>query len=367
MFITVYRLRFSLIRRINTVVRKCKKCVRRGERVTPSVFLNFKRCIMKNTIAIFLILIGILSCKTKEITVKDGRVVSFNRVPPNGIFINDTLICDETELANTDYREYLYWVSRVFGYDSQTYQDALPDTMASYNYILKNIDNKDVLKKLYTYDSGEIYFHHPSYNDYPVIGLTYEQAANYSNWRTNIVFQMMLINSNLIEVHIHPDSTNYFTVEKYAAGHYFNYKPPKGLYVARFRLPTVEEWELCTKQKNSDDWGVDSTNQLAKKFKKSGWTLFKTKEDLLTALKNEEEQKSERRFLIPFTAPVRSLIPNRLFNMVGNVAEMTSIKGIAKGGSWAHPLEECKIKNTIRYDKPEAWLGFRNVCTWEKL
>ena len=323
---------------------------------------------MKNTIAIFLILIGILSCKTKEITVKDGRVVSFNRVPPNGIFINDTLICDETEIANTDYREYLYWVSRVFGYNSQTYQDALPDTMASYNYIIKNIDNRDVLKKLYTYDSGEIYFRHPSYNNFPVIGLTYEQAVKYSNWRTNVVFEVMLIHSDLIKIHTNLDSTNYFTVERYISGQYFNYKAPKGLYVARFRLPTIEEWESCVKQQNGDDWGIDAASKVVQKYKRKSPNLFMTKEHFSEALKKATDTTSQQ-VLVPFTKPVLSLFnyANKPYNMIGNVAEMTATKGIAKGGSWAHPLEECKIKNTIRYDKPEAWLGFRNVCTWEKL
>ena len=37
---------------------------------------------------------------------------------------------DESEVTNADYREYLYWVRRVYdyGYYPQIYQSALPDT-----------------------------------------------------------------------------------------------------------------------------------------------------------------------------------------------------------------------------------------------
>ncbi len=37
---------------------------------------------------------------------------------------------DETEVTNTDYREYLYWTNRVFGPNyPQVYVKALPDTL----------------------------------------------------------------------------------------------------------------------------------------------------------------------------------------------------------------------------------------------
>lgn len=48
-----------------------------------------------------------------------------------------------------------------------------------------------------------------------------------------------------------------------------------------------------------------------------------------------------------------------LYNLRGNVAEMTSVKGIAKGGSCAHFAAEAAAGNTQEYSKPELWLGFR--------
>ena len=48
-----------------------------------------------------------------------------------------------------------------------------------------------------------------------------------------------------------------------------------------------------------------------------------------------------------------------LFNFQGNVSEMTSIKGIAKGGSCFHPASEANKGKIQTYTKPEIWLGFR--------
>jgi hypothetical protein len=52
------------------------------------------------------------------------------------------------------------------------------------------------------------------------------------------------------------------------------------------------------------------------------------------------------------------------YSLKGNVAEMTSIKGIAKGGSYAHYASESTLKNNQIYTKPEPWLGFR---VWYKV
>jgi len=47
------------------------------------------------------------------------------------------------------------------------------------------------------------------------------------------------------------------------------------------------------------------------------------------------------------------------YNLIGNVAEMTSIKGIAKGGSFNHYAIEIGENKVQTYTKPEPWLGFR--------
>jgi formylglycine-generating enzyme required for sulfatase activity len=50
------------------------------------------------------------------------------------------------------------------------------------------------------------------------------------------------------------------------------------------------------------------------------------------------------------------------YNMQGNAAEMTSTKGIAKGGSYLQTASECLPEAVQRYEKPEKWLGFRIIA-----
>lgn len=323
---------------------------------------------MKNLVQVFLILTGLQSCSTFTFTVKNDEVVSFKRFVPNGIFVNDTLICDQSELTVLDYREYMSWIGQTYGFNSYTYAMTLPDTMVGYNFFKKNHAGDDSI--VYSeVPLTESYFNNPAYNEFPMIGITYEQAISYSNWRSDITLQMMLLNSKLIKLHIMPDSSTCFTASRYLAGQYYNYKPPKNLLIPKFRLPSIEEWELCSKHKNGDDWGIDSTTRSLKKYKQYGGNLFLTKE-LFTLVQQRKVQLEEPNYKdrTPYCVDVRSLFQdtNQLYNLIGNVAEMTSTKGVAKGGSWFHALSESKIKSSIIYKEPEAWLGCRNVCTWVK-
>ncbi|MDP2386641.1 MAG: SUMF1/EgtB/PvdO family nonheme iron enzyme [Bacteroidota bacterium] len=51
-----------------------------------------------------------------------------------------------------------------------------------------------------------------------------------------------------------------------------------------------------------------------------------------------------------------------LYNMPGNAAEMTSEKGIAKGGSYLQVAKECSPEAIQYYNKPEKWLGLRLIA-----
>ena len=68
---------------------------------------------------------------------------------------------DETELKNVDYREYLYWLRRVYKSYPEVYRKALPDTL--------------VWRSPTGFNDSYVqyYFRHPAYNNYPVVGVNW--------------------------------------------------------------------------------------------------------------------------------------------------------------------------------------------------
>ena len=71
---------------------------------------------------------------------------------------------DETEISNQDYREFTYWLQRVYPGDQQKINSALPDTTLWRSELAYNepyIQN---------------YFRHPAYSDYPVVDVYKRQS-----------------------------------------------------------------------------------------------------------------------------------------------------------------------------------------------
>ena len=281
--------------------------------------------------------------------------------PPPGTTPVTSFFMDKQEITNLDYREYLAWLGMVFGKDSEQYRQALPDTT--------------VWRADLTYNEPfvEHYLQHPAYENYPVVGVSYEQAVLYCAWRTDRVYERDLVKAGVIPSSSAcltegkpnpaapaPNSTQYFTVERYLAGQYLGLKPNKTIPVPRYRLPTEEEWELAASGKLDATlfpYGYDlSDKKIATQLRK-GRHLFHTKR----AVKLHNGPNG-------FCAmPAGAGLPNGygLYNAVGNAAEMIEEKGMCKGGSYAHQLEESRITGRLTYEKPASWLGFRCVCVWE--
>jgi formylglycine-generating enzyme required for sulfatase activity len=221
------------------------------------------------------------------------------RIPPGTVQITETFFVDECEVSNFSWLEYVLWTKNFYGADSPEYLAALPDT----SVWLK--DNNEMYYSLY--------FWHPAFRDYPVVGISYEQALEFCKWRTERVKQF-----------IHLGCKKDWEIE--------------------YRLPTKKEWE-----------SLHVTLQNIERLQKEK-VSFNLKDT--TSLKNAHHDNAD------VTAPVFSYKPNsfKIYNLIGNVAEMVEEKNICKGGSWKHFPSEAYPGKDISYEKPEAWLGFRCVC-----
>ena len=225
--------------------------------------------------------------------------------PPGTVKIVENFFFDTGEMTNIDWKEYLSDLKIKHGEDSEIYKAALPDTLvwrseSSYNDPYVNA-----------------YFQHPSYDYYPVVGISHEQAKAYCIWRTEAVKIMMEAND------INPVNFQYQT-----------------------------EWELVANAGYSD--------KQKKSFKKQN-KRYKGKAKPCNMKFEDEAGKNVARI----TSHHKRFIPNKynVYNIYGNVAEMISEPGIAMGGSWQDKYEEIVPTNKpLRYDSPNRWVGFRCIA-----
>ena len=197
---------------------------------------------------------------------------------------------DETEVRNIDWLEYLTWLRRVYTTYPEVYQKALPDTLVWRDQLGYN---EPMVKN---------YLRFPAYAEYPVVGVSWEQATDYCVWRTNLYKESLSL--------------------------------PPGQLVEPFRLPSEGEWEYAArtgKNENKFPWSTDE--------------LQDSKGCFLGNFKPGKGNYTEDGHLI--TSRVGSFAPNEfgLYDMAGNVAEWTSTSYSESG-----PSQMSDMNPDLRYN-----------------
>lgn len=230
------------------------------------------------------------------------------------------LYANTFELTNGEYLAYTSWVQQNLG--TEAYKAALPDTLVWRSKFSFN-------EKYVTY-----YLRHPAYKDYPIVGLSYQQALAYCEWLSKQA------NATL--------------------------KDPQ-IQEIIFRLPTEEEWEKAAlgglPTNTLYPWGTHSLYIEKGKFKGFAQanvmgTRYASNRDTYTLFNGHNYFDNYGNILFPVSTYKHNQYG--LFHIIGNVAEMVSDPQIAKGGSWQDELHEATIQHSEKLEKTtNSYVGIR--------